>query len=169
MIEGRVAIAVRKATSADADGLVSVFRAAWQLAYSGLIPSLHLARLLARRDCAWWRNAIRTERHLIVLEVAGTVVGYATCGKSRGLNPKSGEIYELYLEPVYQGIGLGEHLFEACRDRLDRDRLNGLIVWALADNTEARDFYWRRGGRPCARSTERFSGKVLEKIAYDWP
>jgi hypothetical protein len=32
--------------------------------------------------------------------------------------------------------------------RLDMRKLNGLIVWALLDNTAACDFYWRRGGRP---------------------
>ncbi len=166
--EGRVAVSVRKATSADAVGLMDVFRAAWQFAYCGMIPALHLAGLIARRDPAWWRNAIRTERHLLVLEVAGKIVGYATCGKSRSPKANCGEIFELYLDPVYQGMGLGEHLFEACRDRLDRDRLNGLVVWALTENVQAREFYWHRGGRPFARAKERFSDKVLEKIAYDW-
>ena len=71
----------------------------------------------------------------LVLEMAGTVAGYATIGNSRQRSPYQGEIYELYLDPVYQGLGLGEHLFEGCRHALDMRKLNGLIVWALLDNT----------------------------------
>ena len=71
-------------------------------------------------------------------------------GSSRQRAPYQGEIYELYLDPIYQGLGLGEHLFEGCRHALDMRKLNGLIVWALLDNTAACDFYWRRGGRPIA-------------------
>ena len=168
MIEGRVAITVRKAKAADAEHLVGIFRDAWLNAYTGIIPTLHLSRLVQRRDKAWWRASIRTERHFLVLEVAGRIVGYATCGIARSVQRPCGEIYELYVTPVYQGLGLGQHLFEACRHRLDLDSLDGLVVWALADNQEAGDFYWRRGGRPVGSTTEKFSGKVLEKIAYSW-
>jgi hypothetical protein len=44
----------------------------------------------------------------------------------------------------------------------------GLIVWALADNTTAADFYWRRGGRPVGVGFERFGPRKLKKIAYAW-
>lgn len=48
---------------------------------------------------------------MLVVEVAGVVAGYATLGlsRARGL-PHDGEIYELYLRPEYQGIGLGSLL-----------------------------------------------------------
>jgi hypothetical protein len=44
----------------------------------------------------------------------------------------------------------------------------GLIIWALADNTSATDFYWRRGGRPVGVGYERFGTRKLRKIAYAW-
>jgi ribosomal protein S18 acetylase RimI-like enzyme len=99
---------------------------------------------------------------------SGQIVGYATCGPARGKKAKHGEIYELYVAPLYQGMGLGEHLFEACRHQLDIDQLEGMIVWALEDNISAQDFYWRRGGRPKGKSRESFSGKTLAKVAYGW-
>jgi ribosomal protein S18 acetylase RimI-like enzyme len=103
-----------------------------------------------------------------VLEMAGTVAGYATIGSARQRFPYQGEIYELYLDPIYQGLGLGEHLFEACRHALDMRKLNGLIVWALLDNTAACDFYWRRGGRPITNAYTRIGGERLEKVAFAW-
>ena len=89
-------------------------------------------------------------------------------GSSRQRGPYQGEIYELYLDPIYQGLGLGEHLFEGCRHTLDMRKLNGLIVWALLDNTAACDFYWRRGGRPIASAFTRIGGERLEKVAFAW-
>ena len=77
-------------------------------------------------------------------------------------------IYELYLDPVCQGVGFGEHLFEGCRHALDMRKLRGLIVWALLDNTPACDFYWRRGGRPVASTFTKIGGAKLEKVAFTW-
>ena len=171
MIGDRTSIKVRKAKQADVGSLAVVFRESWHQAYAGIIPLLHLDRMVRRRDTAWWRSAVRTEKaegYLIVLEHAGNVVGYATCGAARNGRRDSGEIYELYLLPVYQGIGLGERLFEACRHHLDLRGLAKLVVWALEDNTTASDFYWRRGGRPSARTKERFGETELSKVAYTW-
>jgi GNAT superfamily N-acetyltransferase len=159
---------VRKAKTSDAEALCAVFRDAWRLAYTGIIPAPHLEKAIRRRDTQWWRDAIQTERHMLVLEATGRVVGYATCGASRANPRATGEIYELYVAPVYQGIGLGEHLFEGCRATIDRLGLRGLVVWALADNEAASEFYRHRGGRPAHRATERFGGTALQKIAYIW-
>ncbi|HEU4380735.1 MAG TPA: GNAT family N-acetyltransferase, partial [Hyphomicrobiaceae bacterium] len=92
----------------------------------------------------------------------------ATLGASRQRGPYQGEIFELYLDPVHQGLGLGEHLFEGCRHALDMRKLNGLIVWALLDNTQACDFYWRRGGRPVTSAFAKIGGERLEKVAFAW-
>jgi GNAT superfamily N-acetyltransferase len=72
------------------------------------------------------------------------------------------------LSPVYQGIGIGEHLFEACRAILDGLGLERLIVWALAENERARAFYERCGGRPTRRSCLRFGKSINARIAYEW-
>lgn len=168
MLQSRADVRVRKGMQRDASALVGVFRDAWLTAYRGIIPQLHLESLVRRRDKAWWQNAARGSDGLLVLEVAGTVVGYATFGRARGRGKFQGEIYEIYLAPSYQGLGLGEHLFEGVRHALDERRLNGLIVWALAENEMAADFYWRRGGRPTAKSSEKFGSVTLEKIGYGW-
>ena len=115
------------------------------------------------------QRLIARDRDLLVLDAAGVVAGYATFGRSRGSRIYQGEIYELYLAPVYQGIGLGEHLFEACRNRFDDRSLNGLMVWALAENDDAVDFYWRRGGRPVGRSqgTIRLAEAVQNRVRLE--
>ena len=105
---------------------------------------------------------------VLVLEVGGKLAGYATCGAARGRSKYQGEIYELYLSPIYQGLGFGEHLFEGCRFVLDNNKLAGLVVWALIENTQACHFYWRRGGRPVTSTHDILGGKRLEKVAFAW-
>jgi GNAT superfamily N-acetyltransferase len=159
---------VRSGKSADASALARIFKDAWQLAYRGIIPHLHLESMIRQRTPEWWRDALKPGDGTLVLEMAGTVAGYATIGHSRHRTAYQGEIYELYLDPVYQGLGFGELLFEGCRHALDMRKLNGLIVWALLENTAACDFYWRRGGRPVANAFTRIGGERLEKVAFAW-
>ena len=164
-------IVVRRGRSSDAKVLSEIFRDSWRLAYGGIIPHQHLENMIARRGPKWWTSAVRSRESLLVLSVAREVVGYATLGLSRTrgrIGKAEGEIYEIYLSPVHQGQGLGEHLFEGSRHSLELRGHAGLIVWSLADNHGALDFYWRRGGRPIAETTELIGGAKLKKIAYEW-
>lgn len=161
-------VRVRRGKPADAKALAEVFRESWQLAYRGIIPHLHLETMIRRRGPEWWASAACSGDTIFVLEVGREIAGYATWGSARTRGTHGGEIYELYLAPLYQGLGYGEHLFEACRHAMDERRIKGLICWALADNTPAIDFYWRRGGRPIAKGYDRIGGVRLEKIAFAW-
>ena len=168
MLSSRSEVIVRSARVGDASRLALVFREAWLNAYTGLIPHASLQNILQRRDASWWRTQIKSGEPIVVVEVAGKVGGYATAGVARTRGAYQGEIYELYLMPSFQGLGLGEYLFEACRYRLDQRRLRGLVVWALSANDRAVEFYERRGGRQVGKVVERFGGVALPKIALGW-
>jgi GNAT superfamily N-acetyltransferase len=161
-------VCVRKGKVADAPSIAEVFRESWLLAYRGIIPHLALEGYIRRRSPEWWRSAMRSGDGVLVLELDGKVVGYATFGSTRSRGPYQGEIYELYLDPVHQGLGLGERLFESCRHALDMRKLRGLIVWALLDNMPACHFYWRRGGRPIATGMTKIGTAKLEQVAFAW-
>ena len=102
-------------------------------------------------------------------EVAGVVAGYATLGlsRARGL-PQDGEIYELYLRPEYQGIGLGSLLFTEARRLLTSLGCNGIVVWCLEDSDVANRFFRSHGGRDIAEGMEDFDGKSLRKVGFVW-
>jgi ribosomal protein S18 acetylase RimI-like enzyme len=168
MLGSNAKVCVRSGRQSDCKALARIFKDSWLLAYRGIIPHLHLESMVRQRTPEWWRDALKTGDSTLVLEMGGTVAGYATFGAARQRGQFQGEIYELYFDPIYQGVGLGEHLFEACRHALDMRKLNGLIVWALIDNTPACNFYWRRGGRPVASTYTRIGGERLEKVAFTW-
>ena len=168
MLGSPAKVRVRNGKAADAKALSRIYKESWLVAYRGIIPHDHLDKMIREHTPEWWRDAMKGGDSTLVLEMGGTVAGYATLGAARQRSAYQGEIYELYLDPVYQGLGLGEHLFEGCRHVLDMRKLNGLLVWALIDNEAACNFYWRRGGRPIGSAFTRIGGAKLEKVAFAW-
>jgi ribosomal protein S18 acetylase RimI-like enzyme len=162
-------IAIRPARERDAARLAGLHEEAWRYAYQGIIPHLPLSRMIAKRGEPWWREALARGMPALLLSFDGVVAGYVTFGRSR-LRAGSfrGEIFELYVGPVYQGTGFGRRLFTAARQRLSASGLDGLMIWALADNDAACGFYRRLGGEPVSEGAETFDGVTLRKVAFAW-
>ena len=159
----------RRARPADAGQIAEVHDASWRHAYNGMLPHRALDRMVRRRGAQWWERAIRRSTVILVSEVGDQIAGYATLGMNRvnSLDP-DGEIYEIYMRPEYQGIGLGTGLFLNARKELHRRQLKGTIVWVLADNHSAIQFYENAGGNVIAEGFEQFDGKKVLKLAYGW-
>jgi ribosomal protein S18 acetylase RimI-like enzyme len=164
-----VTIDIRRAEPRDAQAIADVHHQAWRGAYAGIIPHRALNAMISRRGGEWWANAIRRAATVLVVEIGGKVAGYTTVGRNRARElPQQGEIYELYLRPEYQGVGLGSRLFAAARQKLADHGLKGMVVWALEDNTNALSFYAGAGGRDVAEGVEVFDQKALKKVAFVW-
>ena len=160
-------ITIRRARRADAQDIAAVHDAAWRAAYRGLIPGGELERMIARRGPRWWDAAIARGSRLLVLDFADAIGGYASYGRNRVPSlPHRGEIFELYLAPEFQGLGFGRRLFEAARADLADHGYPSVLVWALADNERALDFYDRLGGKPLRTAPERFGAEMRERIAF---
>lgn len=163
-------IGIRRAEVAEAGRIADVHDAAWRQAYRGIIPGRELERMIARRGPLWWERALRRHTAVLVLEVAGRVVGYATLGPNRmRMLPEAGEIYELYIAPEHQGLGFGRSLFEAARLELRRYGLASFSVRVLADNEPAVDFYRHMGGRVSAETGERLGEATLPVLVFAFP
>ncbi len=109
-----IVIAVRPALITDVDEIVLVHDAAWRAAYRGIIPGQELERIVSRRGASWWRSAILRGSGLLVFEFGGKVAGYVSFGRNRTKTPPyTGEIFELYVSPTHQGLGLARFFFKA--------------------------------------------------------
>lgn len=160
-------ISVRTARPSDAQGIAAVHDAAWREVYRGLIPGRELERLVERRGPAWWAQTIRSGTRLIVLDFADTIAGYATYGRNRTPKlPYEGEIFELYIAPVYQGTGLGKRMFQTAQADLWAHGFSSFLVWVLSGNERAVAFYRRRGGKIVHRAREKFGDVTRERVAF---
>ena len=161
------AIAIRTAKLSDAHGIAEVHDAAWRFAYRGILPGAELERMIARRGPEWWRRAVARRVPIVVLDVGAKVRGYVTYGASRMRTlPYRAEVYELYIQPEFTGIGFGRRLLFTVQQRLSRRGHDAFVVWCLADNSGACDFYQHLGGRPVASAHEPFESAEVEKIAF---
>ncbi len=164
-----LSIDIRRAKVQDAAPVAAVHDAAWRNAYRGILAGVELERMVERRGPLWWQRAIRRRVTVLVLEVNRTVVGYATLGPSRmRALPHRGEIYEIYLRPEYQGLGLGRRLFQSARSMLGDMRLKGVVVRALHANDAATAFYRRLGGAELLQTGERIGESVLPVVVFGW-
>jgi len=165
-----LSIDVRRAEPQDAGAISEVHHLSWSQAYAGLIPHKPLTLMMERRGEVWWRKATRGPATLLVLDVAGTIAGYATIGLNRAKAlPYDGEVYEIYLRPEFQGIGLGRRLFGESRRLLKSLGCDGLVVWCLEDSEHAARFFRRHGGLDMVEGMEDFGGAPLRKIGFVWP
>lgn len=160
-------VTVRTARPSDAEEIANVHDHSWREAYRGIIPGKELERMIFRRGPRWWQSAVRRGSNILVLDFDETVIGYATYGRNRTKSiPCRGEIFELYMTPEFQGLGFGRRLFKAARADLARYNCDSVVVWALADNTRAIDFYRYLGGTALKRAPEKFGEEARERIAF---
>jgi ribosomal protein S18 acetylase RimI-like enzyme len=160
-------ISIRTARNGDESSIAQVHDAAWRGAYRGIIPGRELERMIARRGPLWWRNAIARGSRMLVLDFGDHIAGYASYGRNRvpALN-YSGEIFEIYLAPEYQGLGFGRRMFEAAQKDMADHGYRSFLVWALADNERAYGFYRRLGGSVVRRAPEKFGDETRERVAF---
>lgn len=164
-----IPIDIRTARETDADRLADLHATAWRAAYRGIIPGVALEKYVAERDGQYWQRCLQRRHNILVLDFDGEIAGYALCGPvRRRVVPADGEIYELYFDPIYQGLGLGQRLFESAREHLSLKKIKGIVVWVLDDNADATAFYRALDGQSFARTTTTFGGKPFDKTAFIW-
>lgn len=162
-------VGFRRAVPEDASAIASIHDEAWRSTYQGIIPHLHLERMIARRGPLWWQKQIERGSNVTLLVFDGQAQGYASWGRARGAWPwAAGEIFELYVSPPFQGVGLGRKLFSTARKALSNRGLSKLVVWALKDNDIACAFYGGLGGVVAALASERYGEVCLPRVAYVW-
>ncbi|MFV2092017.1 MAG: N-acetyltransferase family protein [Hyphomicrobiales bacterium] len=162
-------IAVRKAGKSDAAAMAAVHAVAWREAYLGILPHTIIDAMIARRGPARWAGVLAKPNGFRVIEFGGEVAGYTSFGPARNrIMAAKSEIYEIYLAPVYQGIGLGCRLFSDTRDAADKTHGAGLIVWVLTENRRAVAFYRALGGKPGPGGIEQLGEQRFEKSSFLW-
>ena len=188
-------VRVREARASDAAAIGRVRHASWQAAYSGLMPADYLAGLsvdgfvLSARRMLEQQAAGRIS--VFVAEVGGVVAGFATVGPSRdddaagpdhgargearngtqtgagGAHGAVGELWAIYLDPKFWGLGVGRRLQDVALARLREDGYAEATLWVLAANTGSRAFYERTGWRADGRTSEIEAGaEVLDETRY---
>ena len=167
------ALAIRRATVADADGIARVQVETWRSSYRGIVPQSYLDALDVREMAAKWKSWVsESDAHTFVADDAGEICGYVHGGVLRdGVHVAAwgydAEIHKVYVLTDAQGKGIGRRLMGVLAESLVRDGLTRPVVWALAENPWCR-FYERLGGKKVAEKMIEIGGAPLLDYAFGW-
>ncbi|MEQ8335272.1 GNAT family N-acetyltransferase [Nisaea sp.] len=171
-------IRIRSAQSKDASAIARVQVETWQDAYVGILPDRVLLELRAVRSAGLWSNAIAKNRNTDLFQVAdwnGEVVGFCQGGPRRQDIAAAGneageiaEIYVLYVDPSFQGLGVGTALMGRVVDGLSLAGFGALVLTVLSENRGGVAFYERLGGSADLPIDCRVMGAQVEETVYRW-
>ena len=161
---------LRPAVPDDAIPVALVHVRAWQVAYRGLMPDEYLAGLRPQDRAQRYDFASpdpARPRTLVAVE-ADTVLGFATVSPARDDDAGGqGELCALYVEPDCWGRGIGGALASAARAELCRLGFTGAVLWVVAGNSRAEQFYRADGWTPDGRHRPKQVWSVtVETVRY---
>ena len=142
---------IRPAHALDAEELAKLHVAVWRATYRDFATPEALAKLDETARLPFWRTMTASELPqpgALVAERASAVIGVVSF--ARGRHPAFGgrmEITHLYVALSAQGTGIGRDLLTAVLDRRATFPDPRLALAVVRQNTAARAFYERLGGR----------------------
>jgi GNAT superfamily N-acetyltransferase len=137
---------IRSAELHDAQRIAEITVAAWRASYIGIVPDEVLARQSVGRHFDYWSSpeAFAADMRTWVVASSDVVVGFVHLGPVR---PEPGELIEgcelwgIYVDPEYQGQGLGRSLMRAAVEHFRSIGCETAYLWVWRDNLSTRRFY----------------------------
>ena len=144
-------IILRPAAPADLPAVGALHHRSRTAAYQGFVPAEALAAVSGEAMGRWWTERWSWERDSHLLTIAerdGRVVGFTYVGPDESGDPATGELYAIHLDPGEEGRGTGRALMVDALGTMVRRGWRRAVLWVLAENAHAREFYRRGGWRP---------------------
>lgn len=168
-------VEIRQGTANDIEAVAALHTASWRTAYAGLMPDSYLNGPLLDERSRLWRARLGADPHpggdttsrLLIAEDGDAISGFVYL-----LLQDDGRILldNLHVSPALKRSGIGRHLmhhgFEwAAAHHPGR----AVYLEVLRDNTPARSFYRRMGGRVTREFVEPFAaGFEVAVVEYTW-
>ncbi len=174
MSSNEVLINIRLAEKKDADEIARVHCNTWQVTYKGIVPDSYLEEVRSFYCSGESRQFIEEsiehfDKSVWVAEFDDQIAGFIEAGPNRFSElPYDAEIYAIYVDPLFQGRGLGRLLFDAFRFHfLPKYNFKSFGVRVLSENRSV-EFYKKQGGKVLSTSIEEIGGKDLEVFSFCW-
>jgi L-amino acid N-acyltransferase YncA len=169
MTIGGLDVTIRAARPADGPAIGRVYVETWRTTYAGMVPDSVLLEMNEEIQGARWAGLIERERELVKVaeDARAGVVGLASGGRARRSSGFAAEIFTLYVQPDFQGAGIGRGMVANMFRSFRAGGLNSAVIWVLASNP-SRFFYEVLGGSRVGEREERLRGVDLPEIGYGW-
>lgn len=138
-------IHIRRAIKDDIPGIAKVHADSWKTTYKGLFPDEFLENITYEKREKQWENIFQQEDNhqfrFVAETLDGTIIGFIDGGVERtGTYNCDGELYAIYLLQEYQGMKIGQKLFQALLSECINNEMQSLLVWVVTNNP-SKNFY----------------------------
>jgi GNAT superfamily N-acetyltransferase len=167
-----VTLRIREAEPKDAASIAEIHVRSWQDAYRGQLTDDYLDDLNVEERLEQHRQSLESpmpEWRTWLAEEDGRPAAFAVTGPSQDsdADPKTAELYAIYLQPERLGTGLGRTLFEHAVGDLRNRGFTTATLWVLETNERARRFYEVAGWKPDGTvTTERVDCEMRPTVRY---
>jgi ribosomal protein S18 acetylase RimI-like enzyme len=149
---GATQVAIRRATAADAKALGTLGAATFTETFGHLYPAEDLAEFLrTSHSVERWQGLLADADVAVWLANAGAAspVGFIVAGSCKlpveNLEPRAGEIRQLYVHSSAQNLRIGSTLLATALDWLAAENRAPLYVGVWSENFGAQRLYQRHG------------------------
>ncbi|MFE7093360.1 GNAT family N-acetyltransferase [Streptomyces erythrochromogenes] len=142
---------VRRAVADDASAVAGI----WLRSFAAALPSVRRAHTDDQVQ-SWFQNVVVPGQETWVATVEGSAVGLLVLGDS--------ELDQLYVDPAWQGQGVGGRLVELAKQR----RPGGMELWTFQVNEAAQRFYQRHGFAAAERTDGHRNEEHEPDVRYVW-
>ncbi|TPV46824.1 GNAT family N-acetyltransferase [Bacillus dicomae] len=163
-------IHIRRAIKGDITGIAKVHVDSWKTTYKGIFPDEILENITYEQREKQWKNIFQQEDNhqfrFVAETLDGTIIGFIDGGVERsGAYNCDGELYAIYILQTYQGMKIGQKLFQALLSECRINDMQSLLVWVVTNNP-SKKFYEKF-------NPEKIDTKFLERVqveetAYCW-
>ncbi|MGW4510056.1 N-acetyltransferase family protein [Streptomyces sp. NPDC004436] len=143
--------AVRRAMGDDAVAVAGI----WLRSFAAALPSVRRAHT-DDQVRSWFQNIVVPGQETWVATVEESAVGMMVLGDA--------ELDQLYVDPAWQGQGIGGRLVELAKQR----RPAGMALWTFQVNEAAQHFYQRHGFVAAERTNGHRNEEDESDVRYVW-
>lgn len=155
---------IRKANINDAQSIVKININEWKNTYKGIFPKNILENLESKYD----ESVIKCQNKIneyLVYEKDNKIVGFLRFGvNKKGYENNYAEIYALYVDNDYQGLGIGKDLVNYLK-KLLFNSYDFILVSTLKENT-ANNFYQKVGFKKIDTCEFKLDNESYEENLY---
>jgi len=160
---------IRYANVSDSKILGYIHSQSWKNAYKKIIPDLILDNMNAEKREKYFYKVLseKLEEDVLIFK-QNDPVGFMTLGKCRDTDSDSswGEIWGIYLLPIYWNKGIGTELINWGINELNNREFEKISLWVLEENIIARKFYEKIGFKHDGTVKELNIGRSLNEYRY---
>lgn len=165
-------IYIREANITDVQAIAKVHVDAWNSTYKNIVPEEYLkSKTCKGQEEKWLKRIFENDATDEFLYVAVTenddIIGFA-CGSAQNDDIKfKGTIAAIYVLKDFQRKGVGKKLIKTILERLDKNGIENLIIWAFAENPSC-SFYEHIDGKKVDQKKVNIGDEEMIEIGYGW-